>query len=99
MTVFVIVLQLGLIGCANETEEDMIVEIEQQTIENIRIKYESQIMTTEGVVFVGNGLNKNGKPYLKIGTSVPIEDVRSALPDELFKIEVKLEFVGEIKAQ
>ena len=69
-----------------------------QKIENIRIQFESRITGIEGVVGVGTGLC-NGKPCVKIYTSVPTQQVRSKLPVEISEIDVDLEYVGEIKAE
>ena len=74
-------------------------ESDMQAIENVRAQCESAIMTIEGVVSVATGIGKSGKPCLKIGTSLPVEEVRSKLPKELSKIEVELEYIGEIRAQ
>jgi hypothetical protein len=73
-------------------------EFDMQEIENIRVQFESCIMGIEGVVGIGAGLC-NGKPCLKIYTSVPTQQVRSKLPEELSKIEVDLEYAGEIEAK
>ncbi len=89
----------GLISYTNSVDENKMVEMKQPTIENIRARYEARIMAIPGVVFVGNGISKNGSPCLKIGTSVPVEKIRSQLPEELSKIEVELEYIGEIRAQ
>ena len=67
-------------------------------IENIRTRFEVRIMKIEGVVGVGTGLC-NGKPCLKVYTSIPPKKIRSRLPAELRKIKVDLEYVGSIKAQ
>ena len=73
-------------------------ETNTKEIENIRVQFEVSIMKIEGVVGVGTGLC-NGKPCLKIYTSIPPEKVRSRLPGELSKIELDLEYVGSIEAQ
>lgn len=72
---------------------------EMQEIENVRNAHEREIMSIDGVVLVGIGLGKDGKPCLKIGTSVPPETVRDSLPAEIFKVCVEIEHVGEIRPQ
>lgn len=72
---------------------------DKQSIENIRAKHDSEIMSVEGVVSVGTGLGKDGQPCLVIGTSVPVEEVRARLPEEIFEVCVEITHVGEIKAQ
>lgn len=74
-------------------------EFEQESIANIRAKYEQVLMDINGVVLVSDGLSKSGRPCLKIGTSVPVEEIRSEIPEELFEIEVELEYIGDIRAQ
>ena len=73
-------------------------ESDMQKVENIRVQFESRIMGIEGVVGVGTGLC-NDKPCLKIYTSVPTQQVRSKLPEEIIEIDVDFEYVGEIKAE
>jgi len=56
-------------------------------------------MNIDGVVSVSIGTDKSGKPVLKIGTSVPPEQVRARLPQQLLEAGAELEFVGDIRAQ
>ena len=72
---------------------------EFEAIDDIRAHLESEIMAVEGVVYVGVGIANDGKHYLKIGTSVPPDEVRAKLPPEVFQVEVVLEYVGTIEAQ
>lgn len=72
---------------------------EIQEIENVRNAHESQIMAIDGVVMIATGLSKDGKPCLKIGTSVSPEKIRDKLPAAIFSVCVEIENVGEIKAQ
>ena len=72
---------------------------EFEAIDDMRAILEPKIMATEGVVMVSIGIGKDGKYCLKIGTSVPPDDVRSRLPQELFQVPVEIEYVGKIEAQ
>jgi len=74
-------------------------ETNQLTIENLRTKYDSYLMSINGVVSVSTGIGKGGKPCLKIGTSLPTDQVRPKLPEELFQMEIELEYLGEINSQ
>ena len=74
-------------------------ETNQLTIENLRTKYDSHLMSINGVVSVSTGMGKSGKPCLKIGTSLPTDQVRPKLPEELFQMEIELEYFGEINSQ
>jgi len=80
-------------------QRECVMEADLQAIENMRAQYESRLMAIKGVVSVSTGIGKTGKPCLKIGTSVPVEQVRTKLPEDLFQVEVELEYLGEIRAQ
>ncbi len=67
-------------------------------IEQIRVRHEADIIAIPGVVGVGTGICKSGNECLKIYISVPGDQVRLQLPEELNQIEFELEFVGEIRA-
>ncbi len=70
---------------------------EYQDLERLRAKIEADLMKVEGVVMVATGICGDGKPCLKVGTSVPVEQVRPNLPQELAEARVELEYVGEIR--
>lgn len=70
-----------------------------ENIEKVRAQYESQLMAISGVVAVSVGLGEDGRPCLKIGTSVPAEEVRKQLPAGLAGTPVEVEFIGNIRAQ
>jgi hypothetical protein len=61
--------------------------------------YESTILSLSGVGSISIGLCVNGKSCLQIGISVPVDQVRSRFPAELFEIEVKLHYVDKVEAQ
>jgi len=83
----------------NIKETVMTTEENIESIESLRAEYDTQLMELQGVVSVSTAIDKDGKPYLKIGTSIPTEEVRKKLPKELFRVPVELEYVGEIRAQ
>ncbi len=70
-----------------------------KVIDDMRAKMETKIISTEGVVSVSVGIGKDGRHCLKIGTSVPPDEVRSRLPQEIFQVPVEIEYVGRIEAQ
>ncbi|MEZ5812444.1 MAG: hypothetical protein R3D45_13610 [Rhizobiaceae bacterium] len=72
---------------------------DQQSIEAVRAKFDAEIMAVDGVVSVGTGTGRDGRPCLMIGTSAPPEDVKARLPEAIFEVCVEISPVGEIKAQ
>lgn len=86
-------------GCGGNGEGDTAMQDELRQIEKVRAEYESQLMNIDGVVSVSIGTGESGKPVLKIGTSVPPEQVRAKLPEQLLEASAELEFVGDIRAQ
>lgn len=86
-------------GGAESYQEIIIMEMDVQKIENVRATYDSEIMNIDGVVSVSTSLNKDGKPCLKIGTSKPVEKIQPFLPAGIYKVNVEIEYQGELKAQ
>jgi hypothetical protein len=72
---------------------------EFEAVDDIRTHLEPKIMAIQGVAYVGVGIANDGKHFLKIGTSVPPDEVRAKLPPEVFQVEVVIEYVGVIEAQ
>ncbi|MCH8979809.1 MAG: hypothetical protein IH945_11295 [Armatimonadetes bacterium] len=72
---------------------------EPRDIGQVRAKYESALLQIAGVVSVAAGFREDGTPCLMIGTSIPVDEVRRSLPEELASVEVDLQFVGEIRPQ
>jgi len=72
---------------------------EMRQIEQVRAKYDDQILATDGVESVSVGLNEQGEACLMLGTSLPVEQVRARLPKDIFKVPVKITYIGEISAQ
>lgn len=68
-------------------------------IEQLRARFDDLIMAIDGVESVSIGLNEQDKACLMLVTSVPVEQVRAKLPKEIFKIPVKITYIGKISAQ
>jgi|GEM_PF-1617855 len=99
LTLIATLFLLGLVNVSYSVGKGEDMEFKQDSIENIRVKYERALIGINGVVSVSTGLNKKGKICLKIGTSIPIEQVYSKLPEELNKSAIELEYVGDVQAQ
>ena len=70
-----------------------------QKIDQIRAKFDDLIMAIDGVESISIGLTEQGKTCLMLGASVPVEKIRDKLPKEIFKIPVKIIYIGKVKAQ
>lgn len=81
-------------------EEPMRVELspEYQEIERVRATLEAELLAIDGVVMVTTAVGADGKPCLKVGTSVPVDQVRPKLPQGL-KVPVEVEFLGDVRIQ
>ncbi len=86
-------------GGDNTIQMNETMETEQNKIENLRAQYDPLLMSIDGVVSVGTGLGKTGRPCLLIGTSIPPEQIRQKLPEELFQVDVELQYMGNIRSQ
>ncbi len=71
-----------------------------ERLEEIRHRFEAQLMGIKGVVSVGLGQGPEGKMCIIIGTSVPPKQIMDKLPEELIgRADVRLEYVGNIEVQ
>ncbi len=70
-----------------------------QAVERLRAEIEADLMAIDGVVMVATGVCADGKPCLRVGTSVPVEQVRPHLPPELAEVAFELEYVGKVRIQ
>lgn len=86
-------------GWAKTTQKGKVMQSEMQKIESFRAKNDDTIMAIPGVVSVASGLDKDGRPCLKIGTSLPVDQVKPHLPGELSDIRVEVEFIGDLQAE
>ncbi len=84
---------------AESKRDEITMEKDISRIERVRAVHDAEIMAIPGVVSVATGLDDEGRPCLKIGTSTPVENVRPFLPEELQEVNVELEYVGEIRSQ
>ncbi|AEA47435.1 hypothetical protein [Archaeoglobus veneficus] len=68
------------------------------SIDDIRSKYEEELLSIEGVVGVGIGEAADKKPCIKVYVVKIDEKLKKTIPSELEGFPVELEEVGEIKA-
>ena len=69
------------------------------SIEEVKNKYEAQFLQMAGVVSIGIGLDKDGRKAIIIGLDGPNPETEARLPDELGGYPVRVQTVGQIKAQ
>jgi hypothetical protein len=69
------------------------------SIKDVKTKYEAQLLQMPGVVSVGIGRDENGKPAVIIGLESPNPETESKLPTKLEGYPVRIQTVGQIKAQ
>lgn len=69
------------------------------SIKVVKDKYEAQLLQMAGVVSVGIGLDKNGQQAIIIGLDGPNPNTEARLPTELEGYPVRVQTVGQIKAQ
>jgi len=85
-------------GLSPDGSEEILNE-DMRKIEQIRAKFDDVIMAIDGIESISIGLDKQGKACLMLGASVPVEQVRAKLPNEIFKIPVQIIYIGQISAQ
>lgn len=86
-----ILLAIPAIVCCNG--DDMPTNIQQ-----VKAKYESELMRQPGVVSVGIGQDSSGRKVIVVGLE-KAETKSAAIPESLDGYPVRVETVGPIKAQ
>lgn len=69
------------------------------SIQDVKSKYQGDLMAKPGVVSVGIGRGTDGKPVIVIGLDRERPETRKALPTQLEGYAVRVEVVGTIKAR
>ena len=67
-------------------------------IEDVKNRYEDQLLGQEGVVGVGTGKTLTGEMCIKVYIIEKTPKVEGVIPKELEGYKVEIEEVGEIKA-
>ena len=67
-------------------------------VDELRTRFESGLLQTQGVVGVGRGTDAKGRDCLKIYTSEPPDAVRARLPEELLQEPIDVVYTGEFTA-
>lgn len=69
------------------------------SIHVVKAQHERRLLAMEGVISVGVGRDASGKPVIIIGLDRPRPGTQAQLPQTLEEYPVRVEIVGEIKAQ
>ena len=69
------------------------------SLQEIKAKYEQQIIETPRVVPMGIGKDADGKIAIIIGIEHESEKIRAALPEELDGYTVEVQVTGPVRAQ
>ncbi len=67
-------------------------------IEDVKNRYEDQLLGQEGVVGIGTGKTSTGEMCIKVYIIEKTQKVEVVIPKELEGYKVEIEEVGEIKA-
>lgn len=67
-------------------------------IEKVRARWETQWMELKGVVGVGIGESRQGKPVIVVYVEAITEELKKAIPKSVDDLDVSLEEAGEITA-
>lgn len=69
-----------------------------EDIEKVRARCESQWMSLEGVVGVGIGESRQGKPMIIVYVEAITEELKKAIPTSVDGFDVTVEETGDIVA-
>ena len=69
-----------------------------EDIERVRTRCESQWMNLEGVVGVGIGESRQGKPIIIVYVEAMTEELRKAIPTMVDGFDVSIAETGELEA-
>ena len=95
MKILYIILLLALAGVCQAADMYSM----KKPIEDIKSEYESQLMTMQGVVSVGLGMDVDGHTVIVIGVETEEHFQNLVLPQELHSYPVKFQVTGTIKAR
>lgn len=73
-------------------------EMEKTSIEDVRSRYDDQLLSQEGVVGVGTGKTSTGEPCIKVYVIEKTPELEDTIPKELEGYTVEIEEIGEVKA-
>lgn len=69
------------------------------SIQDVKRKYEAQLLAERHVVSVGIGRSEDGETVIVVGIERDLPEVRARLPSQLEGYPVRTQVVGQIKAQ
>ncbi len=93
---FVCIILFLLAACSQEPNKEKAMT---GSLQEIKAKYEQQIIETPRVVPMGIGKDADGKIAIIIGIEHESEKIRAALPEELDGYTVEVQVTGPVRAQ
>lgn len=69
------------------------------SIQDVKKKHESRLMSLPGVVSVGIGRDPQGKPAVIVGLDSPRSDTQARIPTQLDGYPLLIQILGPLKAQ
>lgn len=69
------------------------------SIEEVKSKYEAELLSLEGVVGIGIGESKTGAACIKLYVAQKTPQIEKMAPQEVEGFAIEIEEVGEVKAQ
>jgi hypothetical protein len=93
---FVCIILFLLAACSQEPNKEKTMT---ESIQEVKAKYEQQIIETPGVISMGIGKNAKGEIAIIIGIEHDSEKIRAALPEELDGYPLEVQVTGPVRAQ
>lgn len=69
------------------------------SVQEVKAKYQDELMAEPGVVSVGIGRDDEGNPVIIVGLDRPRPEVMEKFPEQLEGYRLRFEVVGPLKAQ
>lgn len=95
MKITALLLLVGVIIACQAEEGDIVAS----SIQDVKRKYEAELMSQPGVVSVGIGKSDNGELTLVVGLDGREQTSASRFPDELEGYPVHVQVIGPVRAQ
>lgn len=70
-----------------------------RTIQEVKARHQDRLLALPGIVSVGIGQNPDGKPVIIIGLERQHHRTKARLPETLDGYAVRVDIIGQIKAQ
>ena len=98
LIILISVFAISLTICMTTIDKEGDKEMVKTSIEDVRYRYDDQLLSQEGVVGVGTGETSTGEPCINVYVIEKTPELEDTIPKELDGYTIEIEEIGEVKA-